>query len=329
MKSRTLYFIAPKKIEIRESELPAIKGDEVMVETICSAISAGTEMLVYRGQFPNIADANDSFSSDLKYPLAYGYACVVRIMETGAQVDKKLQGKLAFAFHPHSSCFIIPLSSLFFLPDSLSPEAACFLPNMETAVNLIQDGAPILGEKILVLGQGAIGLLTSALLREFPLASLWTSDCYSLRRGASSALGVTGALDPNAKDFHESLPRDFDLSYEVSGVPNVLNDAIAHTRFNGRIVIGSWYGEKRTQIDLGGTFHRSRIKLISSQVSTIASELSARWDKARRFGVVWEALRRVKPEQWITHRFPIHEAEKAYRLLDENPQDAIQVIFKY
>jgi len=119
------------------------------------------------------------------------------------------------------------------------------------------------------------------------------------------------------------------LVYELTGRPETLNEAIAMTRFSGRVVIGSWYGEKRAPIDLGGAFHRSRIKLISSQVSTIAPELSARWDKSRRFGVAWDALARVQPEKWITHRFPISQAADAYRLLDEHPQETIQVIFTY
>jgi len=120
-----------------------------------------------------------------------------------------------------------------------------------------------------------------------------------------------------------------DLALELSGAPAALNDAIALTAFSGRIVIGSFYGEKRTELNLGGSFHRSRIKLISSQVSTIAPELSARWDKARRFDVAWNALQRIRPEKWITHRFPLEKAADAYCLLDENPQETIQVIFEY
>ncbi len=121
----------------------------------------------------------------------------------------------------------------------------------------------------------------------------------------------------------------FDLTFELTGSPSALDDAIAMTTFSGRIVIGSWYGEKRANVDLGSAFHRSRIKIISSQVSTIAPELSGRWDKSRRFNVAWEALRRIQPQKWITHRFPIDKAEDAYRLLDENPQETIQVIFNY
>jgi 2-desacetyl-2-hydroxyethyl bacteriochlorophyllide A dehydrogenase len=329
-KAQTLYFTSPKQVEIRETNIPAPKGDEVLVETICSAISAGSEMLVYRGQFPQLKDAHDSFSNELNYPLPYGYACVGRIKETGTQVDKSLENRLVFAFHPHASCFVTHPSSLLLVPASFSAENACFLPNMETAVNLVQDGAPILGERVLVLGQGIVGLLTAYLLSEFPLESLVTVDQYELRRNAlqvESQRSKVTSLSP--EDFRLSTFDKNDLTFELSGSPAALNDAIRSTVFSGRIVIGSWYGQKNSAIDLGGSFHRSRIKLISSQVSTISPKLSGRWDKSRRFDVAWSALQRIQPETWVTHRFPLEEAGKAYQLLDENPQETIQLIFDH
>lgn len=349
MTQKSLYFTAPKQVEIREEPLRAPNEDEVLVETICSAISAGTEMLVYRGQFPHVIDSHDEFSSDLKFPLTYGYACVGRITEIGEQVDKGLRDRLVFGFHPHASSFVAKPSSLIFPPASLSAEACSFLPNMETAVNLVQDAAPILGERVLLLGQGVVGLLAASLLKEFPLEMLVTSDCYTLRRKASMDIGVDDSFDPNSiasPDTKSNVldttqtsntpskhllvyAQNFDLTFELSGSPSALNDAIAMTAFSGRIVIGSWYGEKKAPIDLGGSFHRSRIKLISSQVSTIAPELTGRWDKARRFEVTCTALERIQPQKWITHRFHIEEADKAYQLLDENPQETIQVIFEY
>ena len=332
-KAKTLFFISPKQIEIRESNISTLKDDEVLVKTICSAISAGTEMLVYRGQFPNLSDSHDNLSSDLNYPLAYGYACVGRVTEIGKEVNGEWLNKMVFAFQPHTTHFVAKTESLIPIPISLNSETACFLPNMETAVNLVQDGAPILGERVLVFGQGIIGLLTASLLSEFPLEKLVTADFYELRRKASTGISGIRSFDSSLDNFHEAsiacAPTRFDLVYELSGSPSALNDAIALTTFSGRIVIGSWYGQKHAEIDLGGSFHRSRIKLISSQVSTISPELSGRWDKPRRFDVAWKALERIRPEKWITHRFPIEEAAKAYQLLDENPQETIQVIFDY
>jgi 2-desacetyl-2-hydroxyethyl bacteriochlorophyllide A dehydrogenase len=328
VKRKTLYFTAPKQVELREEVLPDLGADEVLVETTCSAISAGTEMLIYRGQFPNLKDVHDNFSSELKYPFPYGYACAGVIKETGRHANKDLRDKLVFGFHPHTTHFIANPSSLMLAPASLSAETCCFLPNIETAVNLIQDAAPILGERVLVLGQGVVGLLVASLLKEFPLDLLITSDRYELRRKSSLDLSVDKSVDPDKTDSTVYAQR-FDLTFELSGSPSALDDAIAQTTFDGRIVIGSWYGEKKATINLGGSFHRSRIKLISSQVSTIAPGLSARWDKARRFEVAWDALQRIQPEKWITHRFSIDEAEKAYQLLDENPQETIQILLDY
>jgi 2-desacetyl-2-hydroxyethyl bacteriochlorophyllide A dehydrogenase len=334
-KAKTLFFTDKKQTEIRETNLPDLREDEALVETLYSAISAGTEMLVYRGQFPHLADTHDDLSSDLNYPLAYGYACVGKVKETGKQVNTSWQNKLVFAFQSHTSHFITKTESLFPIPYSLKPEIACFFPNMETAVNLVQDGAPILGERVLVLGQGVVGLLTASLLSEFPLESLVTVENFELRRNALNVEGQKSKVeslspsDLRPFDKTQGMPSTFDLVFELSGSPSALNDAIASTTFSGRIVIGSWYGQKHAEIDLGGTFHRSRIKLISSQVSTISPELSGRWNKSRRFDTAWKALERIKPEQWITHRFALNDADKAYQLLDENPQETIQVIFDY
>ncbi|MCE9644514.1 MAG: oxidoreductase [Chloroflexi bacterium] len=331
--AKTVFFTSPKQVEIKTTPLPALKADEVLVESICSAISAGSEMLIYRGQFPNLEDAHDKVSSQLKYPLTYGYATVGRVVETGDRVDPSLRNKLVFAFQAHTSHFILRHESLILIPDSISPENACLLPNMETAVNLIQDGAPILGERVLVLGQGIVGLLTASLLAEFPLEKLAALDFHELRRKASSDIEGVHAFDPGVSELRKALlayaQGKFDLAFELSGSPSALNDAIELTAFSGRIVVGSWYGQKHASIDLGGSFHRSRIQLLSSQVSTIAPALAARWDKSRRFDVTWKALRRVRPEKWITHRFPLEEAGRAYHLLDENPQETIQVIFEY
>jgi len=331
---KTVYFTGPGQVEIRKTSLPPLTHGQMLVETICSAISPGTEMLVYRGQFPkDLSDQHDAYSSELRYPLAYGYTTVGRVVKISKDMRHRWKDRFVFAFQPHSSHFIATPDELIPLPNGMSPETACFLPNMETAVNFIQDAAPILGEQALVFGQGIVGLLTTALLTEFPLASLVTCEPYALRRETSLSLGVSLSLDPNDSNFHEEVnkmhPNGADLSLELSGSPKALNDAIALTGFGGRVLIGSWYGEKLAHLNLGGKFHRSRIKLISSQVSTIAPELSARWDKGRRFGVAWDALERIRPERWITHRIPLEDAAEAYRLLDKNPADTIQVILQY
>ena len=328
MKERdALYFDAPYQLFVRKEKLPALEEDQAFVRTTLSAISAGTEMLFYRGQFPREMAVDATISSleeQSGYPLKYGYAAVGVVEKVSESVDEKWLGKRVFSFQPHQSSFIARTSELFSIPDKILDEDAIFLPNMETAVNLVMDSQPILGERAILFGQGIIGLLTTALLREFPLGKIAVVDPVALRREAALALGVDTAFAPKDIDLN-----NFDFALELSGVPNALNAAIEKVGYGGRVIVGSWYGQKPVSLDLGGRFHRDRIRLISSQVSTIAPQLSARWDKGRRFDVVWEMLGRVKPSKWITSRISLGEAEQAYATLDTCPQDVLQIVFKY
>ena len=321
---------------MREENTPPPAPGQALVETRLSAISSGTESLIYRGQFPENLDIDESIAAlagKFHYPLKYGYCAVGQVIDTGSGVDPALQGRWVFSFHPHESLFNAAAEELIPIPEGISPEDAVFLPNMETAINLVMDGRPLLGEHVLVCGQGIIGLLTTALLAQFPLISLVTLDRYPLRLQASRGLGAAASLDPTAAEFLESIqaiqPDSADLAFELSGAPAALDLAISLTGFDGRVVIGSWYGQKRASLDLGGRFHRSRIRLLSSQVSTIASGLLGRWDKARRFAVAWEMLRRIRPARFITQRFTIQEAAQAYQLIDQQPAETIQVVLTY
>ncbi len=275
-----------------------------------------------------------ALGGDLSFPLQYGYAAAGDVVETGEGVDARLRGRRVFAFNPHASLFEADPGALMDIPDGVSYEDAAMLPSMETAVNFAMDGAPLVGENVLVIGQGVVGLLTTALLAQIPLGALVTLDGIEARREASMRLGATAALDPAAPGVMDEIAAAFggrgaDLVYELSGRPEALDTAIAAAGYGGRVVIGSWYGTKQAPIDLGGSFHRSRIKLVSSQVTTIAPGLSGRWDKQRRFETAWRMIERVRPAQLVTHRFPVEDAPAAYKLLDESPGDALQVLLTY
>lgn len=321
-------------------EITPARG-QLLVQTLVSAISSGTEMLVYRGQLPTDIQLDENIAAlqgDSSYPLKYGYSLVGRVVEVGEGIDPSWINRIVFSFHPHESCFLAALEDLIPVPEGIDLEDAALLPNMETAVNFVMDGRPLIGEQVVVMGQGIVGLLTTSLLARMPLFSLVTFDAFPKRRDASLNLGATASLDPI--DSH-ALPEariliqgnsDYpgaDLTYEISGNPDALDAAVAVTGTTGRVVVGSWYGSKRVSLDLGGRFHRSRIQLISSQVSTIAPEWSARWTKARRFDTAWSMLREVRPSRLVTHRYPLTQATDAYKLLDEHPEEAIQVLFTY
>ena len=341
MKRLSLYFTAPYQVSVREEPISLPAADQVLVQTIVSAISPGTELLIYRGQAPTdipVDETISSLSGDFGFPLKYGYASVGQIVAVGPAIDPEWHGRLVFAFHPHESHFLAPLAEVIPLPSTVSPEEATFLPTMETAVNFLMDGQPLIGEQVAVFGQGIVGLLTTALLARFPLASLVTLDYYPLRREYSLALGAHASLNPDTSDILAQLQtvlqdgvfsKGADLVYELSGNPTALDQALAITGFNGRVVIGSWYGQKRAPVNLGGRFHRSRIRLISSQVSTLAPEWTGRWTKTRRLQVAWRVLEHVKLARLITHRFPIVQAAQAYALLDQHPAEAMQTILTY
>lgn len=333
MKRRSLWFTGPRAVETRESAIPAPSEGQVLVQTRASAVSTGTELLIYRNQFPAGMQADDTLAAlrrPLGYPMQYGYACLGRITRRGNGIPREWQDRRVFAFNPHESHFLARTEDLFTVPDSMTDEEALFLPSMETAVNFILDGQPMIGESVAVLGQGVVGLMTTALLSLFPLERLVTSDLYPLRRSHSIETGAQHCFDPlAAKDQPDRLTRDFDLVFELSGDPTALDQAIAMTGFGGRVIIGSWYGARRASLDLGGTFHRGRIRIAGSQVSTIASGLQERWSRRRRFAVAANLLTRVQPARFVTHRFTLEQAGEAFAALDERPQDCLQVIFLY
>jgi len=341
MERQALYFTGPRQVEVHREPLPSPADGQVLVKTTMSAISPGTELLVYRGQAP--ADlARDAtiaaLAGDFSFPLRYGYAAVGQVVELGPAVAPTWKGRLVFAFQPHASHFLATPDELLGVPAGVSPEDAVFFPNLETAVTLLLDGQPLLGEQVAIFGQGIVGLLLTALISRWPLTSLVTLDLYPRRRLLSEDLGAHVSLDPSAPEAMARLAAALqgsgpcpgaDLCYEISGNPAALDQAIAATGFSGRVIIGSWYGVKRADLNLGGRFHRSRMRLISSQVSSMNPEISGRWDKTRRYHATWEMLAQVQPARFITHRFPMAQAAQAYELLDRHPEDVVQVILTY
>ncbi|MGB5748877.1 MAG: hypothetical protein WBM69_17985 [Desulfobacterales bacterium] len=341
MKRRSIIFKAPFEIEIAAETVPDIGPAGVLVETKFSAISHGTEMLLYRGLFPGdmaVDETIPGLQRPLHYPLKYGYAAIGEVIEVGSEVNRDLIGRMVYGLHPHESFFIAGVDEIFPIPKDIDPLDALFLANMETAVNFLMDGRPVIGEKVVVFGQGVVGLLTAALLARFPLAALLTLDNFKLRREASRRVGAHLTLDPAQPDTLETAIQwlepdasegSADLVYELSGNPGALNPAIAVTGFDGRIVIGSWYGRKQAALELGGRFHRKRIRLISSQVSSVTPALSARWSKQRRLDTAWDMVRRIRPARFITHQMPLSRAQVAFALIDNDPAATIQVVLEY
>lgn len=335
MKQTSLYFTAPRNVELREAEIPEPGASEVRVKAICSAISSGTEMLIYQGEAPADLAADPKLAAlqgSLAFPLKYGYCMAGRVEELGAGVESELQGRTVFAFNPHETVFNASVQDLLPVPAGLAEEDAAFLPSAETAVNLILDGEPRLGEHVVVLGAGIIGLMTTALLARHPLETLIVYDRYAMRRERATNLGAQ-AFDPNegASQAQVALgPRKADLVYELSGNPEALNLAMELVGEHGRIVVGSWYGQRRAPLNLGEHFHRGRSRISSSQVSQIEPALRGRWDRQRRFEQAWKLLGSVRPASLFTPKvMPFVQAAEAYTMLDTQPDKHLAILLSY
>jgi 2-desacetyl-2-hydroxyethyl bacteriochlorophyllide A dehydrogenase len=332
---RALVFQAPYQLFVVEEPVPQPGPGQVRVRALASAISAGSELLFYRGQVPAgmASDATLAGVGGAGYPLRYGYALAGAVEALGPDVAPHWLGRRVFAFQPHASHFVAAPESLLPIPAGLAPEQATLLPNMETAVSLVMDGTPVIGERVALLGLGVVGQLTTRLLAEFPLARLVAADGVGARRTAADGANVVTTV-PEADGVRAALgvsaaDDGADLVYELSGNPAALDLALAVVGHHGRIIVGSWYGTKQAALDLGGRFHRSHVTLQSSQVSHLGARWLGRWSKARRLDVAWAALQRLQPTALMTHRFALKDAAAAFALLDRAPAEALQIIFTY
>jgi 2-desacetyl-2-hydroxyethyl bacteriochlorophyllide A dehydrogenase len=218
------------------------------------------------------------------------------------------------------------------LPHDLSPEEGVLFANAETAVNVLLDAHPSLGDRLLIFGQGVVGLLVTQLALKTGAARVMTVDPVGRRRALSSALGAE-ALSPDEdliRRVHDVTDgRGADIVIEASGNPAALAQALECVAREGTIVVCSWYGTKPVSLPLGERFHRGRIRIVSSQVGSINPALSARWDRERRARLTRDFLPQLQLADLITHRIPFERAEEAYELLDRRPEEAVQVVLTY
>ena len=268
-------------------------------------------MLIYRGQIPSSMplDANLPALGDgaIKYPLRYGYACVGRVEQVGSSADEAWVGRTVFSFQPHASHFVSDVSELIQVPDDVDPEAAVYLANMDTAVNLLQDARPQLGDRVIVLGQGILGLLVGGILSEFPLTALYGVDQMSQRRARAKNY-ATACFDPNSPADINVLKNRLYLdqtaaertSWEITGPGRVEpSRELCATQ-----VASSSAAAARSTFKLGELFHRNRISIVSSYCQHHLPELRGRWNKERRLSVAWDRIRKLEPQQFIAIACP-------------------------
>lgn len=330
----SVWFSRPRQVELRTEALPALGAHDVRVDALASAISHGTEMLVYRGQVPSELELDlPTLRGSFSFPIKYGYASVGHVAEIGSAVQSLAVGDLVFVHHPHQTAYVVPAELPIRLPDGLDPMRGVFLANLETAVNIVLDAAPRFGERVAIFGQGVVGLLVSQLARRTGVGCLAVIEPVARRRELARQLGADLALGPD-EDIPSALRQatdgvGVDLAIEVSGNGAALGQAIDSLAFGGTVVVCSWYGTKPVQLSLGGAFHRRRLRLVSSQVSTIDAALQPRWTPRRRLAVARDLLGALPLEDLISHRLPLRCAAEAYALVDEHPGQTVQVVLSY
>jgi 2-desacetyl-2-hydroxyethyl bacteriochlorophyllide A dehydrogenase len=330
----SVWFPAARSVDVRPESVPAVGSRDVRVEAIASAISQGTEMLVYRGQIPAGLELDlPTLRGSFDFPIKYGYASAGRVVETGADVRCLRPGDAVFVHHPHQSTYVVPETMPVRLPESLDASLGVFLANIETAANVVIDAAPRLGERVAVFGQGVVGLLITQLLRRTGVSQIVVVEPVARRRELAAQVGADAALDANddvvraIRDLTEGA--GVDIVIEASGSGGALDLALEALVFGGTCVVCSWYGTKPVQLRLGGPFHRRRLRIVSSQVSTIDTALQPRWTQQRRLALARDLLPRLELGSLVSHRLPVERAAEAYRLVDQHAEETVQVVLTY
>ncbi|TWS94278.1 zinc-binding alcohol dehydrogenase [Reyranella sp. CPCC 100927] len=281
--TRALWYVAPGQAVLRD-EAPAAPGPgEVLVQTRYSALSRGTESLVFRGVVPT--SEHDRMRAPFQagafpFPVKYGYAAVGTV--TAGPGD--LLGRAVFALHPHQSAFVVPVDAVVALPADVPPRRAVLAANMETALNALWDAAVLPGSRVAVIGAGTVGALVAWLAGHVAGAQVTLVDIRPERAALAAALGV-GFAAPDA------APAECDLVFHASATPEGLATALAAAGDETTIVELSWYGDRAASVSLGGAFHSRRLRLVASQVGRVAPAMRARWPHRRRLSAALALLR--------------------------------------
>jgi len=297
--AEAFWVAEPGRGEIRPAPLRDPAVGEVLVRTTRSAISRGTETLVFRGGVPvdqHTAMRAPFQEGDFPGPVKYGYLSV-GVVEQG---PPELLGRTVFCLHPHQTAYVVPAGAVTVVPDGVPPERAVLAGTVETAVNALWDAAPLLGDRVAVVGAGMVGCCVARLLAGIPGVRVTLVDIDPARAATASALGVAFARP-------EDAPADCDLVVHASASAAGLQRSIDLLAPEGEVVDLGWYGDARVELSLGGAFHSRRLAIRSSQVGAVAPARRARRSPADRLALALELLRDPAFDALLTGASPFHE----------------------
>jgi NADPH:quinone reductase-like Zn-dependent oxidoreductase len=281
--AHAFWLLAPGRGEIRAVTLPEPGRDGVTVRTLRSAISRGTETLVFRGGVPpgEYAAMRAPFQEgDFPGPVKYGYLNV-GVVEQGPE---ELCGRTVFCLYPHQTAYVVPANAVTVVPEGVPAARAVLAGTVETAVNALWDAAPLLGDRIAVVGAGMVGCCVARLLSRYPAVQVTLVDVDAGRADIAAALGV---------DF--SLPADAaggqDLVVHASATSAGLQRSLELLAPEGTVIELSWYGDREVRLSLGGAFHSGRLGIRASQVGTLSPSRGGRRTTADRLALALDLLR--------------------------------------
>jgi threonine dehydrogenase-like Zn-dependent dehydrogenase len=280
--ARAFWVRSPGHGEIRSVILPPAGDDEVLVRTLYSGVSRGTETLVFRGGVPeNQHDVMRAPFQEGNFPspVKYGYLNVGVVEEGPAS----LLHRPVFCLYPHQTRYVVPISAVTVIPDTVPPARAVLAGTVETAVNALWDAAPLIGDRIAVVGAGMVGCCVAAVLAGLPGARVQLVDVDPGRAAVADALGVRFVTP-------EQAAGDCDLVVHASATEQGLTRSLELLATDGQVIELSWYGDRRITLPLGEFFHSRRLTVRASQVGTVSPARSARRGYADRLALALDLL---------------------------------------
>ncbi|SOD74917.1 threonine dehydrogenase-like Zn-dependent dehydrogenase [Jatrophihabitans sp. GAS493] len=280
--ARAFWITAPGVGEIRSVPLPEPGPDDVLVQTVRSAISRGTESLVFRGRVPTSQHTTMRApfqDGDFRGPVKYGYLNV-GVVTGGAP---ELLGRSVFCLYPHQTAYVVPSRSVIPLPDGVPPERAVLAGTVETAVNALWDAPPRLGDRVSVVGAGMVGCSVARLLARVPGTRVTLIDVEAARAKTATQLGVEFALPTEAAG-------EQDLVFHTSATAAGLQLALGLLAADAEVIDLSWYGDTDVTLSLGEAFHSRRLGIRASQVGAVAAARRATRSLRDRLGLALELL---------------------------------------
>ena len=316
--------MGPRRVEIRQGvSLPALVAGQVKARALCSGISQGTELLLYRGEGPHSFDSSLDAPSAPLYPRRYGYSWVGEVVDSRAEGIEP--GQRLFALRPHGDVHVVGAGQFRVLPAAVPSPRATLAANLETALNVVWDAGIALGDDVVVLGGGVVGLLAAWLAKRAGASHVHLVEPSPRRRQAAVALGADCVVAPDQDQPHANA----DVVIEATGQPASLDSAIMHAGEEATVVVASFYGERRSPVSLGDSFHRRRLRLLASQVSRLPPGKAPRWDVNRRWERVQEFLSDDRLDGLLDPPVPLAEAPDLFARLARDASTSLQVTLDY